>query len=134
MNTRSVLVILIAFLLPLPLLAQGSCPQQTTEHVPGSVQNGPPTECTGIDYKLAGVTISTTESACPTFAIYTPPHEIARPNNAETKVQVVGHSPITLITFRCDRSYLLFIPLSSSCAVAGTSTVGTVMRLITVPC
>lgn len=133
MSTRSVLAILIAILFPLSLPAQG-CPQQTTENVAASLTYGPQTECTGIDYKLGNVVISTTRSGCPTFAIYVPEHEIAVATNADTKVQVAGQSPITLIAFRCDKSYLIFIPLSSTCVVASTSTMGTVLRLITVSC
>ena len=133
MSSRFTMAALAAVLFPLSLLAQ-SCPREMTQHVPANIAYGPLTACTGIDYKFGGVAISTTQSGCPTFAVYTPPHEIAVSTTAETKVNVAAQVPITLITFSCDRSYLIFIPLSSSCIVSSTASIGTVLRLITVPC
>ena len=133
MSSRFLLATLVAVLFPLSLLAQG-CPREVTKHIGADIEYGPLTACTGIDYKLGNVTISTTQTGCPTFAIYTPPHEVADATLAETKVNVVAQVPITLISFRCDRSYLIFIPLSSSCVVASTSSIGTVLRMVTVPC
>ena len=133
MSSRFMLAALAAVLFPLSLLAQ-ACPREMTQHVPAHIDYGPMTACSGIDYKLGNVVISTAQSGCPTFAVYTPPHEIAASTTAETKVSVAAQVPITLITFTCDRSYLIFIPLSSSCIVASTTSIGTLLRLVTVSC
>ena len=115
-------------------IAQNTCPQERATAVAANIAYGPAQNCPGIGYTLSNVQITFPANSCPMHLVYTPGHEIAQPSQNQTKVKLVGQEPITLVSFRCYRRYLLFIPLDSTCLVDRTVNLGNVMWLITVPC
>lgn len=135
MNLRSLLSATFAGLLAVPMLAQtSSCPMQKARHVPLDVFYGPTQDCGGFTYSVGGVQIGGTQKGCPLFIIVTPPHDVAEPSSLDTKVQVTGFIPITMVTFICVTDWLLIIPVGSTCTLDRTTTLGSVQSLITVPC
>ncbi|MFN7589747.1 MAG: hypothetical protein ACK501_00500 [Planctomycetota bacterium] len=128
------LLLAATFLGPVAAQQGDDCPREMAVAQPASVTNGPPGPCTGIEYQIAGVTVTTKAVACPTFAVFIPPHDQAGPSKNRTMVEETGQVPITMITFRCERSYFVFIPLGLECVVTGTQNAGTVRQLKTVPC
>ena len=135
MNLRPLLSMTFAGLLAAPMLAQASaCPMERARHVPLDVFYGPSQECGGFTYTVGGVTIGANQKGCPLFIIVTPPHDIAEPSSQETKVQVTGTSPISMVTFYCATAWFLIIPVGSDCTLDQSLVIGTVQSLITVPC
>jgi hypothetical protein len=134
MHSRLVAAITVAASLCLSVAAQSSCPRERTKVVAADTSFGPPQYCPGVGYNLGGVQLQFPANACPMHLVYTPGHELSEPSQADTMVQVVGQNPITMVTFRCERSYLIFIPLGSTCVADRTFNLGTVLRLVTVPC
>ena len=128
------LLLAATFLGPVAAQQGDNCPREMAVAQPASITNGPPGPCTGIDYQIAGVTITTTAVACPTFAVFIPPHDLAKPSKNRTMVDESRQIPITMVKFRCERSYLLFIPLGLECVAGDTQNAGTVRQLKTVPC
>lgn len=114
--------------------AQGGCPRERTRTVAPQLDYGPKQGCAGIDYRLGDLQLSSQQAACPTFVIYTPQHEQPEPSANETKLQLLRFDDVTMVSFRCDRSYLLFIPLGTTCVVDQVVRIGAVPRLLTVPC
>jgi len=135
MSSRSLLAATFAGLLAVPMLAQAaSCPEEKARHVPLDVLYGPSQACGGFTYTIGGVQIGANQKGCPLFVIVTPPHEIAEPSSQQTRVQVTGTSPITMATFTCTTTWILFIPIGTSCTLDKTIQTGTVQSLITVSC
>jgi len=136
MNWRVSRSLLLAatFLGPVAAQQGGDCPGEMASPRPASITNGPPGPCTGTDYEIGGVSVTTRAVACPTFAVFIPPHDEAQASTKRTMVKETGQVPITMVTFRCERSYLLFIPLGLECVVSGTQNAGFVRLLTTVPC
>ena len=135
MNSRSLLSATFAGLLAVPMLAQASpCPMEKAKHVPLDVFYGPSQNCGGFTYTVGGVQIGANQKGCPLFIIVTPPHDIAEPSLLETKVQVTGTSPISMVSFTCSTDWFLIIPVGSSCQLDRSVVLGTVQSLITVPC
>ena len=135
MNSRYLLAATFAGLLAVPMLAQASpCPMEKAKHVPLDVRYGPSQNCGGFTYTIGGVQIGANQKGCPLFIIVTPPHEIAEPSSLETKVQVTGTSPISMVTFTCTTDWFLIIPVGSSCTLDRSVNIGAVQNLITVPC
>ena len=134
MSSRSLLAAMFAGFLAVPMLAQVACPMEKARHVPLDVDYGPAQECGGFSYTVGGVQIGATQKGCPLFIIITPPHDIAEPSILETKVQVTGVSRITMVTFKCTTTWILFIPIGTSCTADQTILGGTVQNLITVSC
>lgn len=135
MNSRYLLAATFAGLLALPMLAQASpCPMEKAKHVPLDVHYGPSQNCGGFTYSIGGVQIGANQKGCPLFIIVTPPHEIAEPSSLETKVQVTGTSNITMVTFKCTTTWILFIPIGTSCTLDQAIPTGQVQSLITVSC
>ena len=128
------IALLTAVLLQGATSAQDNCPQESAQAQPSTIQTGPPGACTGTDYQLAGVQITTAVVPCPTFCIYTPPHDIVVASTKRVRIETAALNPITLIRFRCDRSYFLIIPLGLQCVIDGTVVIGQVRSLTTVPC
>jgi hypothetical protein len=113
--------------------AQGDCPREKAQSVPRDITYGPSVSCGGLSYSLGGLSLSTT-TGCPLFVLITPAHEIAVPTSAMTKVEHVGNDAVRIFFFSCRTSYLLFIPISSTCVFDNAANAGTVMRLVTVSC
>ncbi|HEX6810149.1 MAG TPA: hypothetical protein VF384_00875 [Planctomycetota bacterium] len=135
MSSSSILALAFASFLAVPVLAQASsCPMQKARHVPLDVRYGPAQDCGGFSYAVGGVQIGAQAKGCPLFVVVTPPHEVAEPSPLDTKVQVTGTSPVTMVSFICDTDWILFIPIGSSCTLDRTVVVGAVQSLITVPC
>ena len=135
MNSRSLLAATFAGFLAVPMMAQASsCPREKARHVPLDVFYGPTQDCGGFTYSVGGVQIGGHKKGCPLFIIVTPPHDVAEATTLETKVQVTGIIPITMVTFACVTDWLIFIPVGSTCTLDRTAAVGTVQSLITVPC
>ena len=116
MNLRSLIAASLAALCSLSLVAQ-SCPNQRARSVPGSITYGPANKCVGIDFSYGGLRVTQAANLCPTFALITPDHDVAEPHEG-TKVESVGVTNATLITFVCKRDYFLWIfPDGSQCMV-----------------
>lgn len=128
------IALLTAALLHGATAAQDHCPQQSSQAQAASIQTGPPGACAGTNYELAGVQITTALVPCPTFCIYTPPHDLVVASTKKVRITTAALNPITMIKFRCDRSYFLIIPLGLACVVDNTATIGQVRSLTTVPC
>ncbi|MBX3464835.1 MAG: hypothetical protein KF830_16835 [Planctomycetes bacterium] len=126
--------IALVALLAAPLAAQGNCPMQTTRHVPASTTIGPPQPCSGADYRIAEIEIRLTAGMCPSFVVYTPPHDYAVPSTQMTQVESIGAQAITMVTFRCVTRWLLFLPIGSTCEASRQMNVGAVHTLLTRPC
>jgi hypothetical protein len=116
------------------LAAQTPCPMQTTQHVPENVHTGPLQDCNGVQYPVIEVPTRLVKGTCPTFIVYTPPHEIAVPSPNQTYVDVVQTLPITMVTFECNTRWLLFLPIGTNCTPSQTSNVGYVLSLVARPC
>lgn len=136
MNWRVSRSLLLAATILGPVAAQqgDDCPREMAVPQPASVTNGPPGPCTGIDYEIGGVTVTTKAVACPTFAVFIPPHDVSGPTKNRTKVAETGQVPITMVMFRCVRSYFVIIPLGLECVATSTQNAGAVRQLQTVPC
>jgi hypothetical protein len=113
--------------------AQGDCPREKTQSVAQDIAYGPSVNCGGLSYSLGGVTLSTT-TGCPLFVLITPAHETAVATTALTQVKHVGTDAVRIFFFSCRTSYLLFIPISSTCVFDNAANAGTVLRLTTVSC
>lgn len=114
--------------------AQTPCPMQTTLHVPEDVKLGPNQDCGRVDYGVIEIGSRLKADTCPTFVIYTPPHDIAVAATTQTYVDVLQTLPITMVTFECRTRWLLFLPIGSNCAPSQPSNVGFVQSLIARPC
>ncbi len=114
--------------------AQTPCPMQTTLHVPENVSIGPVQDCGDLDYSVIEVGGHIDGGKCPTFLVYTPPHDIAVASTTQTYVDVLQTLPITLVTFQCTTRWFLFLPIGSNCAASKPSNVGYVQSLLARPC
>ncbi len=133
MNWRFVPTLLSAAFLLASVVAQ-DCPREKAESRPASSHNGPPGNCSGIEYEVGGIRVSSKTVACPTFVIFTPPHDVAAASNKETYAHVTASLPITMIKFECEREYLIIIPLGLKCVAGATQNVGFVRLMETRPC
>lgn len=133
MNWRFVSTLLSAAFLLTPLVAQ-ACPREKAESRPATIQNGPPGNCSGLEYEVGGIRVATKAVVCPTFAIFTPPHDVATASTMDTYAHVTTSLPITLIKFECERDYFLVIPLGLKCVAGETKNVGFVRLMETRPC
>lgn len=114
--------------------AQTSCPRQTTQHVAETISRGPAQDCGGADIEIIEVGARVDAGRCPTWMVYTPPHDIAVTATTETYVEVLQTLPITMVTFECTTRWLLFLPIGSSCKASQPSTVGAVYSMLARPC
>ena len=95
------IALLTAALLHGATAAQDHCPQQSSQAQAASIQTGPPGACAGTNYELAGVQITTALVPCPTFCIYTPPHDLVVASTKKVRITTAALNPITMIKFRC---------------------------------
>ncbi|MCU0862842.1 MAG: hypothetical protein MUC36_03530 [Planctomycetes bacterium] len=114
--------------------AASNCPKERTQLVAADLSFGPPQNCPGVSFNFGGLQVLFPANTCPMHMIYVPLHETAVPSATDTYVRHIATDPITMVTFRCERSYFFIIPLGSTCVTDRTLTVGSVMRLITSPC
>lgn len=133
MNWRFVPTLLSAAFLLTSLVAQ-DCPREKAESRPATIHNGPPGNCSGLEYEVGGIRVATKAVVCPTFVIFTPPHDVAAASTKETYAHVTASLPITLIKFECEREYFLVIPLGLKCVAGDTKNVGFVRLMETRPC
>lgn len=131
---RSVLAFAGAAVCAASLAAQTSCPMQTTQHVPANITFGPTQACGGISATLPDLQVRIDGGRCPTFAVYVPPHDVAVPSQHQTYVEVVSQQPITMVTFECQTSWFLILPIGSECVASKSSTIGSVLSLVARPC
>jgi hypothetical protein len=131
---RLIAAITVAASLCLSAVAQLDCPRERTKVIPAATTFGPPQNCPGAGFQLGGVQLQFPANTCPLHLIYTPAHEIAAPSDADTMVRMVAQDPITMVAFKCERSYFVIIPWGSTCVVDRVFNIGTVLRLTTVPC
>ncbi len=113
--------------------AQESCPMQEARTVAQTITYGPNVACAGLSYSIPGLQL-TTATGCPLFATITPDHEVAVPSSKRTYVVSVGVSAGKLIYFGCRTSYLIFIPIGSSCEHLRDVNFGAYPRLTTAAC
>ena len=133
MNMRSLIAASFAALFSLSLVAQ-NCPNQRTKSVPGSVVFGPANSCMGIDFSYAGLRVTQAATSCPTYALITPDHDTVETYEG-TKVESVGITTATLITFSCKKDYFLWIfPDGAQCVVDNVRASHTLNLLVTKGC
>jgi hypothetical protein len=112
MSTRILAVLLT---LSAALCAQ-DCPDQELERVPQNVHVGPTVNCSSLTYQWKDVRIGQGIVGCPTFVLIQPGYDsFRRSAGAGTWAQPAGQVAITQLTFSCDLTHLLFIPISSVC-------------------
>lgn len=134
MNFRIPFAAALVAALATSLAAQSPCPMQTTQHVPENLTTGPMQDCSGIRYPVVEVPTRLVQGSCPTFVVYTPPHEIAVPSPNQTYVEVVQTLPITMVTFECTTRWLLILPIGTNCSPSKVTNVGAVHTMVTRPC
>jgi hypothetical protein len=134
MNFRFPFATTFAMLLATSLAAQVACPMQTTQHVPENLAIGPLQTCDGLSYEIIDGPGKRVVGTCPTFVVYTPPHEIAVPSANLTYVEVTGQLPITKMVFECTTRWLLILPIGTNCEAGPTQTLGFVRTMVTKPC
>jgi hypothetical protein len=133
MNWKSLLAVTAALLLAVLVPAQDNCPRTKAVTVPGSVSYGPVVNCAGLSYSVPGLTLQTA-TGCPLFATLIPDHEIAEATRDRTMVRVNATVPGKMVFFQCRTSYLIFIPLGSTCVFDREFNFGSYMRMTTVGC
>lgn len=133
MNGKSLLAAMAASFAAMAAPAQTGCPKEKTSTVPQSVAYGASVSCSGLTYSIPGLTITTT-TGCPLFVTVTPAHEVAVPSESRTQVQVHRLEAGKILFFQCRTSYLIFIPISSTCAFDRDVNFGAYPRMTTVPC
>lgn len=131
MNTRILLAALALAAAAIP--AQSSCPKEKAVTVPQHTVFGPLATCAGLSYSTGGLQV-TTATGCPLFVMITPDHEVSQPSKQETMVVANGVTPGKLIYFACRTTYLIFIPIGSSCEYLRDVNFGAFQRLTTAPC
>lgn len=132
MNWMSLTAAAAAFCLAGPVLAQ-KCPRERAVTVAQTSVYGASVTCSGLSYSIPGLTITTT-TGCPLFVTVTPDHEVAMPATSETMVRAHTTVPGKIIFFQCRTSYLIFIPISSTCAFEREVNFGAFSRMTTIPC
>jgi hypothetical protein len=115
------------------LTAQDRCPNTMAVRVPASVQYGASVACSGVTYSSGGVTL-TTATGCPLFATIAPEHHDIAPTTKRTKAVEIGARPGIVAFFVCRTSYLIFIPIGSTCAFDRELVAGAYPILATMPC
>ncbi|MFO1031758.1 MAG: hypothetical protein U1F60_11810 [Planctomycetota bacterium] len=133
MNWRFVPTLLSAAFFLTSLVAQ-DCPREKAESRPAAIHNGPPGNCSGIEYEVGGIRLTSKTVACPTFVVFIPPHDHAVASDKDTYAHVTGTLPITMIKFECQREYLIIIPLGLQCVAGATQSIGYVRLIETRPC
>lgn len=133
MNWRFVPTLLSAAFLLTSLMAQ-DCPHEKVVSRPAAIHNGPPGNCSGIEYDVGGIRVTSKNVTCPTFVVFVPPHDAAAPSDKATYAHVTASLPITMVKFECRREYLLFIPLGLQCVAGETQSVGFVRLMETRSC
>lgn len=114
--------------------AQSTCPMQTTQHVPENISVGPMQNCSGLQVEIIEVTGRVPGGLCPTWMVYTPPHDIAVPSTLQTYVDELDTLAITMVTFECKTRWFLFVPIGTSCVATQKSNIGYVRSMIARPC
>lgn len=132
MNYTSLMAAVAAFSLGVTAVAQ-KCPKERATTVPQSTAYGASVSCAGLSYSIPGLTITTT-TGCPLFVTVTPDHEVAAPAATETQVRVNATVPGKILFFQCRTSYLIFIPVSSTCAFEREVNFGAYLRMTTISC
>ncbi|MEZ6036216.1 MAG: hypothetical protein R3F29_01965 [Planctomycetota bacterium] len=123
----------------LPALLAGaltaqSCAHERTRTIPSSLNYQLFQDCGGIKFRAPGLEIDTGASGCPLLAIYTPEHEVIESTTNETKVIDTDVVAELVLSFTCERDWVIFIPIGSKCLHAKTINGGVLHRRRTVPC
>lgn len=127
---------IIAFLLVLSttLLAQ-ECPDMTVERQPLQQTIGPVVGCASLSYRWNGLQVGTGVQGCPMFVVIRPEHDAPRSQpDSKTFVRPAGRMAVTQLVFTCTYSYLLFIPISSSCNLSSDRVIGHLINYEVLPC
>ncbi len=117
------------------LPAQDPCPNQGVQRVESKISYGPVRKCgDGIILQQGGVTVRNNGGACPTFAIYEPPHDKPTPKQGFYTVDA-GTVPVLMLEFECSNRYLLFfIPVGSSCEITRRANLAGIQNYREVSC
>ncbi|MCB9877758.1 MAG: hypothetical protein H6835_09175 [Planctomycetes bacterium] len=127
------LVPFLSALLAGALTAQ-SCAHERARTIPASIDYQLFMDCGGIQFRAPGLTFDTGTKGCPLLALYTPEHEIAEPTTAATKVVDTDVVCDLLLSFTCERDWVIFIPIGSKCVHTRTTNGGVHHRRKTVDC
>lgn len=127
---------IIPFVLALSAaLSAQSCPDMVVRRQPLQQTIGPVLNCSSIQYRWRNIQIGNGVVGCPMFVVIRPEHDApASQPGSGTYVRPAGRSAITQLVFSCDISYLLFIPISSSCNLMSDRIVGHLINYEMLPC
>jgi hypothetical protein len=124
MNARSLAALLAAMLAPLP--AQDPCPDNTIKPIPTNVVSLASVPCgAGVKIDVGAAVYEVKEGLCPASIRIEPARDIpSHEPGCGTYAEVANQVDVVEIEFRCVKSYLIFIPLGSSCEVKDRHIVG----------
>jgi hypothetical protein len=83
--------------------------------------------CSGATIRVNGITVTTNRThpnSCPTIVTYYPAHYEAGVAKQGFRLGTKMRLPITVFTYECRSSYLLFLDLGTSCEFVGRSSSG----------
>jgi hypothetical protein len=110
-----------SLLLGLTAAAQ-ACPKTESVDVtePNPIRYGASVSCSGLSFSVPGLTLTTT-TGCPLFVeIHPDTYSVVRSTKADTEAVSDQQQSIVTHFFKCEVSYIIFIPISSSCEYSRT--------------
>lgn len=117
-------IIAALFALATPIVAQ-NCPDLELERVPQNVQVGPTVDCNSPTYQWRDIRVGAGVVGCPTFVLIQPGYDSTRHRpGSNTYARPSGRVAITQLTFSCELSVFLFIPISSVCNLFNERVIG----------
>jgi hypothetical protein len=134
MSSRSLLFAVFTLLFAAAITAQGTCPKKQAKFIPEALTMHGELPCSGGTVSFGGLTISSTQIACPIFATHTMPHEVEVDALTETMVEVTGKASSWIYYFECQQDWFLIVPWGSSCLMKSTLAGASLPRYRTVPC
>lgn len=88
---------------------------------PNPVRYGAVVSCSGLNLVIDGIALQV-NTGCPLFVeIYPDTYSSTKLTTADTEAVLDQHQSITTHFFRCNVSYLIFIPISSTCEWKSTT-------------
>lgn len=111
-----------------------ACPHTAARTVPQQITFHGTRECGSVEIRFGGVALTPPRSGCPLLVSYVPEHEVEEPSQSETRAEITGTEPTYLLSYKCERTMLWFVVLSSDCRLDRWFVSGKVYRRRTVPC
>lgn len=115
--------------------AAQNCPHTRARHIDESLRFWGKRDCGNLVLRIGGISVTDEQDqGCPLLANYVPAHDVEEPSPLQTRTQVVTTTPTLTFFFKCERIYLLIVPIGSDCRVDRTVNNGVVTVLSTMPC